>query len=259
MVGAARFELTTSCSQSRRSTRLSYAPCTGGKLLIHPSSSRTSLTFCEINFRTVTEAGIIDVTRVGGLHQPKSPLKTTPGSTIRYLSQHLLPAKSKVSGGGSPRRSCGSGSSFDKRPSYRTEQGSHPIMPSILRAPLRAPLPPPRFVNTKTPLPFASPLRPPRLCGKPILQPPPHPHRFLDRTDTLLQRLSYIRQGCSTFAEPRFSGARNRPSEPDAGHAAVGSRAIPPFLGRARFRTAFFCLRSKLNPENQQLLRHDLH
>ena len=26
MVGAARFELTTSCSQSRRSTRLSYAP-----------------------------------------------------------------------------------------------------------------------------------------------------------------------------------------------------------------------------------------
>ncbi len=27
VVGAARFELTTSCSQSRRSTRLSYAPC----------------------------------------------------------------------------------------------------------------------------------------------------------------------------------------------------------------------------------------
>ncbi len=26
VVGAARFELTTSCSQSRRSTRLSYAP-----------------------------------------------------------------------------------------------------------------------------------------------------------------------------------------------------------------------------------------
>ena len=26
LVGAARFELTTSCSQSRRSTRLSYAP-----------------------------------------------------------------------------------------------------------------------------------------------------------------------------------------------------------------------------------------
>ncbi len=45
MVGAARFELTTSCSQSRRSTRLSYAPCTGGKLLITRSRSRTSLTF----------------------------------------------------------------------------------------------------------------------------------------------------------------------------------------------------------------------
>ena len=30
VVGAARFELTTSCSQSRRSTRLSYAPSRGG-------------------------------------------------------------------------------------------------------------------------------------------------------------------------------------------------------------------------------------
>ena len=32
MVGAARFELTTSCSQSRRSTRLSYAPHDGRTL-----------------------------------------------------------------------------------------------------------------------------------------------------------------------------------------------------------------------------------
>ena len=31
VVGAARFELTTSCSQSRRSTRLSYAPSRGAK------------------------------------------------------------------------------------------------------------------------------------------------------------------------------------------------------------------------------------
>lgn len=30
VVGAARFELTTSASQTQRSTRLSYAPCTGG-------------------------------------------------------------------------------------------------------------------------------------------------------------------------------------------------------------------------------------
>jgi len=33
VVGAARFELTTSCSQSRRSTRLSYAPVHGRTLV----------------------------------------------------------------------------------------------------------------------------------------------------------------------------------------------------------------------------------
>jgi hypothetical protein len=32
MVGTARFELTTSCSQSRRSTRLSYVPLRGGEI-----------------------------------------------------------------------------------------------------------------------------------------------------------------------------------------------------------------------------------
>ena len=32
------------------------------------------------------------------------------------------------------------------------------------------------------------------------------------------------RQGSFTIMEPRFSDARNTPSEPDAGHAAVGSR-----------------------------------
>lgn len=39
MVGAARFELTTSCSQSRRSTRLSYAPSRDGqtRALIRPN------------------------------------------------------------------------------------------------------------------------------------------------------------------------------------------------------------------------------
>ncbi len=33
VVGAARFELTTSASQTRRSTRLSYAPVHGGTLV----------------------------------------------------------------------------------------------------------------------------------------------------------------------------------------------------------------------------------
>lgn len=33
------------------------------------------------------------------------------------------------------------------------------------------------------------------------------------------------RQGCPTNDGPRCSGAQNRPSEPDADHAAVGSRA----------------------------------
>ena len=42
MVGAARFELTTSASQTRRSTRLSYAPCTVGPLWIPGFESRIS-------------------------------------------------------------------------------------------------------------------------------------------------------------------------------------------------------------------------
>ncbi len=46
MVGAARFELTTSASQTRRSTRLSYAPCTGGTFSNLASDARQSF----INF-----------------------------------------------------------------------------------------------------------------------------------------------------------------------------------------------------------------
>ena len=52
------------------------------------------------------------------------------------------------------------------------------------------------------------------------------------------------RQGSSTIMEPRFSDARNTPSEPDAGHAAVGSRNRQqfPFPRPCLIRTAFFMI-----------------
>ena len=47
VVGAARFELTTSASQTRRSTRLSYAPVHGGTVV---DSRRRIKNFLNKNF-----------------------------------------------------------------------------------------------------------------------------------------------------------------------------------------------------------------
>ena len=49
VVGAARFELTTSASQTRRSTRLSYAPVHGRTLV---DSRKRIKNFLEENFHT---------------------------------------------------------------------------------------------------------------------------------------------------------------------------------------------------------------
>jgi hypothetical protein len=47
LVGAARFELTTSCSQSRRSTRLSYAPNGAATLIETSQDGKTIFTHRE--------------------------------------------------------------------------------------------------------------------------------------------------------------------------------------------------------------------
>ena len=56
-----------------------------------------------------------------------------------------------------------------------------------------------------------------------------------------LDHFRRTRQGCFATVKPRFSDARERPSEPDAGHAAVGSRNSPqfPFPRPCLIRTAF--------------------
>ncbi len=54
MVGTARFELTTSCSQSRRSTRLSYAPHDGGTLGESPARSKNYFVRFEISRASLT-------------------------------------------------------------------------------------------------------------------------------------------------------------------------------------------------------------
>ena len=48
------------------------------------------------------------------------------------------------------------------------------------------------------------------------------------------------RQGRSSIAEPRFSYARKEPYEPDAGHAAVGSRVSTLLAAAVTIFTAFF-------------------
>ncbi len=65
--------------------------------------------------------------------------------------------------------------------------------------------------------------------------------KFQLGTQAILLHYFTIRQGCFTTMKPRFSDAREKPSEPDAGHAAVGSRNRSRFPSRPCLtRTAFF-------------------
>ena len=72
--------------------------------------------------------------------------------------------------------------------------------------------------------------------------PNPASAKFSLGTSPVLRHIASTRQGSFTIMEPRFSDARNTPSEPDAGHAAVGSRNPPKFpFPRPRLtRTASF-------------------
>ena len=53
MVGTARFELTTSCSQSRRSTRLSYVPLRGGEIDTSRATAQDYFSLDEFFLKTL--------------------------------------------------------------------------------------------------------------------------------------------------------------------------------------------------------------